>query len=77
MIFLEPIFRLGNLNNQFDQFDIKIDTHSLKRAKPYMHLGVDLDKSLSRDSLLHNIVKKVSAVLGLSYVLEISFPVRL
>ena len=42
-----------------------------------MHLGVDLDKSLSRDSLLHNIVKKVSAVLGLSYVLEISFPVRL
>ena len=29
-----------------------------------MHLGVDLDESLSRDSHLHNIVKKVSAGLG-------------
>ena len=37
--FFEPIFRLGNLNNRLD---IKIDEHSLERAKPYMHLGVDL-----------------------------------
>ena len=37
---------------------------------------VDLDESLSRDSHLHNIVKKVSAGLGLSRVLEISFPVE-
>ena len=29
-----------------------------------MHVGVDLDESLSRDSHLHNIVKKVSAGLG-------------
>ena len=29
-----------------------------------MHLGVDLDESLSRDFHLHNIVKKVSAGLG-------------
>ena len=34
----------------------KIDEHSLERAKHYMHLGVDLDESLSRDSHLHNIV---------------------
>ena len=37
--FFEPIFRLGNLNNRLD---IKIDEHSLERAKPYMHLRVDL-----------------------------------
>ena len=53
--------RPGNLNHRFD---IKIDEYSLERAKPYMHLGVDLDESLSRDSHLHNIVKKVSAGLG-------------
>ena len=29
-----------------------------------MHLGVDLDERLSRDSHLHSIVKKVSAGLG-------------
>ena len=43
---------------------MKIDEHSLERTKPYMHLGVDLDESLSRDSHLHKIVKKVSAGLG-------------
>ena len=66
MIFLEPIFTLGNLNNRFD---IKIDEHCLERAKPYMYLGVDLDESLSRDSHLHNIVKKVSA--GLRAIIRV------
>ena len=51
------------------QFDIKIEKHSLKRAKPYMRLGFDLDESLSRDSLLHNIVKKVSA--GLRAIIRV------
>ena len=45
-------------------FTKKIDEHSLERAKPYMHLGVDLDESLSRVSHLHNIGKIVSAGLG-------------
>ena len=53
--------KLGNVNHRFD---IKIDEHSLERAKHYMHLGVDLAESLSRDSYLNNIVKKVSPGLG-------------
>ena len=65
--------RLGNPNHRFD---IKIDEHFLERAKPYMHLSVDLDESLPRDSHLHNVVKKYLLALGLSYVLETCFPVR-
>ena len=47
---------MANLNHQFD---IKIDQHSLERAKTY--LGIELDESLLWDSYINNIVKKASA----------------
>ena len=65
--------KLANLNHRFD---IKIDEHSLERAKLYMHLGADLDESLSRDSHLHNIVKKVSAGLGAIIRVRNLFPLE-
>ena len=52
---------MANLNHQFD---IKINEHSLERAKTYKYLGIDLDESLSWDSHVDNIVKKASAGLG-------------
>jgi len=43
---------------------VKIDEHSLERAKPYKYLGIELDESLSWDSYIDDIMKKASAGLG-------------
>ena len=53
--------KLANFNHQFD---VKINEHSLERAKTYKYLGIDLHENLSWNSHIDNIVKKVSNGLG-------------
>lgn len=62
-----PPFVIGNHNklvNTNQQFDVKINNHSLERASTYKYLGIDLNESLSWDSHIDNIDKKVSTGLG-------------
>ena len=53
--------KLASLNHQFD---VKINEHYLGRTKTYKYLGIDSEESLSWDSHIDSVVKKVSAGLG-------------